>query len=114
MDAPERTLSADQIEITLKGFPRPILLRATPGAAIRLCRKHGGVMPLSEKLAAYDIEAFIDVLAIAGGIEAAGMALLPEAIIDAGMVHLSGPLTKYCVAIAGGSSNTKEDADPSR
>lgn len=101
MDMPNE-LRPGQVEVTLAGFPNPLTLTPSLKAATTLSRRYGGLKELVEHIQAMDIEAFIAIIGASAGLAEAGMTKLPEAVYETGVMNLSLPLTKFCVALANG------------
>lgn len=119
MDAPLVEVASGEIEISLPGFERPIILKPNANAGIRLSRKFGGIRPLADRVAAYDFEAIIEVVAVAGGVTDKGMTKLPDAVFAAGVMNLAVPVTRFLLALANSgrpsvNTDTDEAADPSQ
>jgi hypothetical protein len=86
---------------------RSITLRPTLGAALAICRAHGGISQALNKVASIDISAIGSVAAAGAGITStAEIDDLTSELFRAGATRHAPALTAYLVALAAG------DADP--
>jgi hypothetical protein len=110
MDAPKHEIRPGQVEITLVGFPNPLVLTPSLRAATTLSRRYGGLKELVDKVQAFDVEAFIAIIGASAGLAEAGLAKLPDAVFDTGVLNIAVPLMKFCTSLANGGRPIGEDA----
>jgi hypothetical protein len=117
MDAPNE-IRPGQVEITLSGFNRPLILKPSIEAALAVSRKYGGIREAADRVERFDVEAIIAVIAAGAGLAENGMKKLPGAVFETGIMALGVPVTRFLVALANGGRPARpnepdEDQDPS-
>lgn len=107
-DAP-KMIRPGEVEIELVGWGRPLKLVPSLTAATNLNRRYQGLGNLIQRIAAYDFEAFVAIIAAGAGVTEKGMRKLPDAVYDTGLINLVVPLTKFCTTLANGGRPAEVD-----
>lgn len=95
------------VEITLAGDS--ITLAPTLGCALELCRKHGSLGAVLDKLEAYDLNAATDV--VQAGLGFLKREVVAQQVYDAGLVDLTPALVRFVIMLANGGKPMKAEEE---
>lgn len=99
------TQSLSDGEVEFKLGQEDFTLRPTLRAADKLSRKYGGFNKLLQALAAYELDAFVDVVAHGTAAPKEG---LPERVWRSGLIELFGPMQEYVLVLANGGRRAEQ------
>lgn len=111
-----QTIRPGEVEITLKGWGRPLVLVPSIDAGRKISRRYGGLTPAVQRVGFFDFDAYVHIIAAGAQVTDAGMERLETAVFDTGLIGLAAPLTKFLTLLGSGGrpvDEVEETPDPS-
>jgi hypothetical protein len=104
--------AANPSEVIIRLGDQDVILKPSERAMTSLSRSYNGMIGVVEALSRFQVQAFVDVIAVGSNKPKAEQAQLPTQIYKAGILDLMPQLTRYVTLVSnGGRAPASEGSD---